>query len=366
MLKKNKIIYILPTLNRGGAELLVLQLCKGLKKKNSAIIIKIIVLYEKGVLSELFENNGIEVKTLLLRKVNGVKKIIKTWREINRFKPDVVHTHLLPADKIGLIAAFLCGVKYRISTAHNMEPTDRFPDKLARIVASVFSHNIIAVSNSARDFYIKKRFYPKRKIKVVYNAPGVDLTYVGNINRKVVSPIQVISIGKYAPQKGQIYLIRAMTELEKTGIDYRLSIFGSSLTDYKKKLNDEVNRLNLSNVFMYDATSKLQRVFERAHILVASSLWESFHMVLVEAMYTGIPIVATDIPPHREVLKGIDPCVFVPVKSSKAIAEKIQLLASNTTLYKKIESQMLKRAPYFSIDKMVDSHYTIYTSNFQS
>ena len=83
-------------------------------------------------------------------------------------------------------------------------------------------------------------------------------------------------------------------------------------------------------------------------------------MVVLEAMSLGVPIVATTIPPHREILKDVDERVFVEPKDPDAIAKSVMMLVENLDMYNKISQEVLKGAEKFTIEKTVDTYYNFY------
>ncbi len=166
---KKKIIQIIWGLQRGGAELLVLQICTGLIQKNNNIDLKVIV-YKKALdLAPEFEKAGIEVICLDVFGKRFYKKIYLTYKLLKKLKPDIIHTHFTAVDHWALIAGFLAGIKHRFTTVHNIENVSSVKDNLFRIITSLLANKIIAVSHCAKKFYIKNKIYPAKKLDVIYN-----------------------------------------------------------------------------------------------------------------------------------------------------------------------------------------------------
>jgi len=85
---------------------------------------------------------------------------------------------------------------------------------------------------------------------------------------------------------------------------------------------------------MYE--KNLDRVWDQANIFVLPSLWESYGLVIVEAMARGIPVVATNVGAIPELVTDGISGLIVPPKDSRALAEAIQRLSLDISLQNKV------------------------------
>lgn len=362
---KMKIMQVITQLQRGGAELLLLNICSGLIQKDKNIEIKIISLLKNLDLAPEFEKFGIEVICVNSEFDRFFIKIYKIYKQIKKFNPVIVHSHLLNADRYAFIAAFLAGVKHRICTAHNMEPKISRPKKISRIVTSLLAKRIIAISNCAKEFHVKNRCYPEKKLEVISNCPGFTTDNIKPRSlQKMPEYIKLLNIGKLMVQKGQLYLIHAMKELQASSYNIILEIYGKGKDHNELFLRNEVAKLKLENVFFKGVTENIKDVFMNHHIMITPSLWEGMPLTVLEAMSMGIPIIASDIPPHREVLLGVDSRIFIKPKDPKAIAKTVKMLIEDLSYYNKVSQQVLKCAERYTIPKTVDKYYNFYKSLF--
>lgn len=365
MEKKIKIIQIIWGLERGGAELLLLNLCKGLLKKKYNIELKVIVYKRALELAPDFEKAGIEVICLDVFGKRFYIKIQKTFRLLKKLRPDIIHTHFTAVDPWALTAGLFAGVKYRYTTVHNIGKADSLRNKISRSITSRLANTIVAASHNARHYYIRNRFYPAGKLKVVYNCPSFS---VKRISPKIcpditqVDCIKVVNIDNLRAEKGHIYLIRAMHLLHKFSSKYRLEIYGKDYKNYKSTLTNEVQRLSLTNTFFKNKTNDVPNILNSCHLLISSSIKEAFHMVVVEAMSLGVPFVVSDIPIHKELLKGVDQSVFSEQNNSDSIAHAVNNIITNSALYNKISNQIIERSRFFSVSNTVENYYNLYRS----
>lgn len=354
-----KILYIINNINRGGAETLLLNIIKYLTQKDSSFVFKVLLLEDKQYLRPLFDKEMIDVESVDCKEYPFLKQTFALKNKIKEFNPDIVHTHLLESDRVGLFAAFLAGVKIRICTIHNMEPNRDRRDVITRFFTSVFATRLIAVSESARSFCSEKRLYPKKKMEVIYNAAGFVKE---NVTPKPYpeAPFEVVNIARLHEQKGQKYLIEAMKILQDKGISAHLTIYGAgALHD---ELKTQVEDLKLKNTTVFGITDDVPEVLSNAHIFVAPSLWEGLPLSQIEAAMMGVPIVATSIEPHKEVFNfnGTYPYLVEPQSPTEIASKIIEIINLNPNEFEELSKKILSLSKRFSMDEMINSYYRFY------
>lgn len=137
----------------------------------------------------------------------------------------------------------------------------------------------------------------------------------------------IVTAGACEPYKDHLTLIRAMAMVRDAGRKVRLVIFGrGKLLDAYRK---EIRALNLEDrVSVGQYSDRLPAEMKASDGFVLSSNWESFGIVLVEALASGVPCIATDAPyGPREILADGKYGNLVPAASSEALAEAIGALA---------------------------------------
>lgn len=361
---RKRIVHIINDINRGGAETLLLTICRGLNKKLKEFECCVFILHDKRYLEPEFLKAGIEIIYLDLIKNSPFKNVWKIYKKLKEYKPTIVHTHLLIADRYGQTAAFLAGIQRRVCSVHNMEVHRGKKDRLTRLITSLFATKIIAVSDSVKEFCIQNNMYPARKMVRIYNAPGFSAE--NSIPKELPrnkKNIRLVSIGRLAEQKGHIYLLQAMKELQTCPIRMDLAIYGEG--DQEMSLKSEAEKLQVTNIFFKGVVSHIDTVLKNADLFIAPSLWEGFNMAVVEAMSVGVPVIVTDIPPHRELLGyRSDYPLYIAPASSRDIVDAVTMILKSPDMYAALSEEMIVYARQFTIQQMIDNYYTFYRSLF--
>jgi glycosyltransferase involved in cell wall biosynthesis len=85
-------------------------------------------------------------------------------------------------------------------------------------------------------------------------------------------------------------------------------------------------------------------------------------MSIVEGMCAGIPLILSDIPPHREILRNVEDFSFVRNSSPIEIAKIFKRLISDKSYYSYVSEKMIERSHDFSLQKMIAKYNAFYRS----
>ncbi|RLJ02441.1 MAG: glycosyl transferase family 1 [Candidatus Aenigmatarchaeota archaeon] len=160
----------------------------------------------------------------------------------------------------------------------------------------------------------------------------------------------LLFVGRLVPYKGLEYLIKACKILRN---DFKLLIVGSGPLEVK--LKRMVRRMNLTGKIIFCgrvSDDELPDYYHAADIFILPSTYkaEAFGLVQIEAMAAGLPVISTDIPGSGVPFVNVDgeTGFVVPIKNSRALAEKIELLLRDEKLRKKLGENGKKRARLFT------------------
>ena len=143
---------------------------------------------------------------------------------------------------------------------------------------------------------------------------------------------RVISVGRYAYQKGYDLLIEAWKLIQDKYSDWSLHIYGShdgDLGNYEQ-LNQTIDDFKISNIFLHQATNDVYSEYIKSDFYVMSSRFESFGLVLIEAMSCGLPVVAFDcLFGPQSIVTERETGVLVPPSDVKRLADSICFMISH-------------------------------------
>ena len=168
---------------------------------------------------------------------------------------------------------------------------------------------------------------------------------------------RVVTIGRYAYQKGYDLLLQAWAEVEKQYLDWTLDIYGmGDQTGYRQLMTDtgvDVYRCHLNG-----PVEDVTKVYQNSSIFVLSSRFEGFGLVLVEAMACGLPVVSFDCPagPDEIITDGVDG-ILVPSGDVHVMAEKLMALMADEELRKRLGQQARRSAKRYDM-KTIASQWT--------
>lgn len=213
-----------------------------------------------------------------------------------------------------------------------------------------FADAIVVQTKKIKSFYPK---YLQKKIYVVENPLDYAALNTQLGNKKSYKEKVVISAGRLEKQKDFFTLIKAFKESGVANEGWILKIFGQG--EMRRELEAFTSTLNVEEVVQFCGASKsLFYEMKNSEIFVLSSFYEGFPNVLCEAMYAGLPCIATDCVsgPSELISPGIDG-FLVPVGDVPAMAARIRELAQDNELRKKMGEKAKLRTDVLSLDEVV-------------
>ncbi|OQY18429.1 MAG: hypothetical protein B6I35_13070 [Anaerolineaceae bacterium 4572_32.2] len=190
----------------------------------------------------------------------------------------------------------------------------------------------IAVSEAARDYVA--RYFPGEYL-IIPN--GIDTQRFGGSNVCPLEPymdgkLNVLFVGRLERRKGFEFLLRAFARVQAVLPETRLLVVGAFSPEDAEPYRALSRELKLKHVLFVGPVSdqELPRYYRSAHLFCAPSIgFESFGLVLLEAMAAGVPVIASDIRGYRAVLGNEQAGALVPPENAPALARTITQLLQN-------------------------------------
>lgn len=301
-MKNNRILFVLNS-SCGGAERVTLLYAKILSQKGFEC--KLVIIHNSNALN--FPMKEFIPQDLPWSLLKGRARFVpfKLFLEIKKFSPDIVFGSIVPISILLLSYSYFRFIKSHVIIRMNTTPLriPKFNSFLARVLfkkASVIISQTDEMKNELSKYYK----LPLRSI-ITINNPIDKLLIKENI--KTENPFDkqfynYVAIGRLHPIKGYDVLIRAFSKVVGVHEKVRLYIIGGGLdTLYFEKIKNMVNALSIAdNVFFEGFQSNPYKYLYNADAFVLSSIKEGLPNVLLEALYLGIPVVATRCVPFVE------------------------------------------------------------------
>lgn len=338
-LKNQNILFFTRTMQLGGTENVVLQLCEIFK----GCVNDIVVCSCGGVNVEKLKEMGIKHYTIpdiekkspivLLKTIKILKKVVK------KEKISVIHTH----HRMAAFYVYITNLYKKcifINTSHNT-----FENKKKLTMLAYSKANLITCGSMVKQNLVEYFKIPPNKITVIHNAvkPFKGPIIVDEKIKTLHDEGKFIigNIGRLSEQKGMEYYIKAIPAVIKKHANTMFWIIGSG--EEEEKLRQLVYELNIEEfVYFTGYRSDIQNLMSQLDLIVLSSLWEGLPLTPIEAFSVRKTIIATAVDGTVEVVKNQNNGLLIEPKNSNQIAEKINFICDNDNLRKKFENAALK------------------------
>jgi len=323
--KKKIVLYIIDTLQMGGAERSLLDITTKFKRIEPIFL----QLYKGEELKADFERNNIKVIQLQLNGGYEFSKAVNKIIEIiDLVKPDLIHASLVRSCLISRKLKKHTSIPLINSYTSNSYSKSRYEKlSLVRKIKLKYIQNLDRLSSKKVDLFISNSQTIKdnniralnikpSKIKVIPRGREVnkfanDSKSLSNLKEEMQlgdSKI-LINVGRLIESKGQMDLIQAFSKLKKNNII--LLIVGEG--PYHKNLEAEITRLKLEkSVFLLGRRDDVPALLQISDLFIFTSYLEGLPGSLIEAMMAKLPIIASDIRENLECLPK-NGGVFFPV-----------------------------------------------------
>jgi phosphatidylinositol alpha-mannosyltransferase len=281
----------------------------------------------------------------------------RTRQALDDFGPDVVHAHEPFVPSASMFAA-RWGAAPVVATFHAYADRSPLLAAAAPALRSIWERLAvrIAVSEAARGF-VQRRF--RGDVRVVPNGVEIDLFQKGD-PADLPEGRRILFVNRLDPRKGFGVLVDAFGLLSRARPDALLVVAGDgkeriSVARLPRALRERV--VMLGNV----PHDLLPPYHAASEVFAAPAVGrESFGIVLVEAMAAGLPVVASDIPGYREVVRRDEDGLLVPPRDPAALAAALGRVLDDPDLSERLGGAGAARAARYSWDTVtreVESAY---------
>lgn len=380
-MKQLRIIHIIPSLIKGGAERLTLDICIELNKRDDCVV-KLITLHPENMFNEQCKGLDIEFCDSFvipsITKKNQIK-VSELQAAIERFNPDVIHSHLFEAE----IVAREVNYKKAVWFSHlhdNMfqfrhlklkdwinkkRITEWFERKWILKKYKAYHNNFIAISRDTEHYF--KQVLPSSLNRITLLNNAIQFERFSNDKPRIPEGqiIKMVCTGSLVDKKNQIFLADVVHELNLLSYNADLRILGDGVN--RNKILARINELGIADqMFLEGNVDSVESYLNQASFYVHSATYEPFGLVLLEAMAASMVCVSLNgkgnLDIHEEGRNGyiIDPA------NPKAFAQALVNCAKHPERYLQISEYSYHFAKRFDIKPYTSNLIEIYKTAIEN
>ena len=357
--RHTRIMIVVHGLETGGAEMMVLHLARELSRAGHPV--RVVSLHgDETDVAGLMRRAGIDV--VALNKAGGPdpRTVLRLRAQMRDFSPAVVHTHL-PVLEYVLPAARLYGRRVKvIHTVHNLAREETRHRVLRAVNRRAFSHGVVpvALNEEVRSSICREYALPASAVPVVGN--GIDLDAFRGPQRRGLrgAGARLLCVARLAPAKNHALLLRTVARLRESGRDVSLTLVGDG--PLRGALEERARELGISERVRFAGRRTDTAAFYRdCDLFVLLSDYEGMPMSIIEAMASGLPVVATRAGGVAELVDdGVNGALVEA--DAAAAAGAIAAICDDPALYARLSAGAVRTSSHYSAEAMMEKYVDLY------
>ena len=325
------------------------------------------------------DNPEVEIYCLNKKAGQDPAYLFRLWKLLRKLKPAITHTRNLAALET-VVVALLAGVHRRVHSEHGWGMADLHGAnqkyRILRRTMSNLVHRYIGLSKHIENYLHQDVGIPLSKLTQLYN--GVDATRFSP--RKAASALTNVipaefltkesivigTVGRMEPVKDQLTLAHAFTQLfDQSGSqakDLRLIMIGDG--DLRVEAQNIVDNAGVAKqVWLPGSQENIPELMQAMDIFVLPSRNEGISNTILEAMATGLPVVATRVGGNPELVIEDSTGLLVPADQPTAMADALYKYVVNPDQRKAHGQAGRERVEKnFKLEIMVENYLSVYDS----
>lgn len=344
---KIRVLHIIPSLNKGGAERITLDICKGLADRDDFEVMLVL----------MRDDRSYEIPSNIAYKVTSSRLKLSIWKKnryliqnldeiIDSFQPSIIHSHLFEAellsrciikkkvvyishihDNISQLSPFQtkAKLKRKISDYYELNWILRRYRKAKNRFISISSDTTCYLQNVLPDYFLTSIF-------PLSNAIDYKRFYSPLPRFLTEGKIRLISVGSLVAKKNPFLLIEIASLLLVKEIDFELFVLGDG--PERIQIEKEIEIRGLSQVVhLLGNIDDVPAFLHQATFFIHTAIYEPFGLVLLEAMAAGLPVISLDGGGNRDIVLDGKNGFLIQENKANFFVEKIQYLLSNLNQY---------------------------------
>jgi glycosyltransferase involved in cell wall biosynthesis len=363
-----RVLQLIPTLDRSGAEKQMVLLAAGLPRDRFAV--EVAALTRLGPLAEELQQAGIPVTLIGKRHKADPFTLARLASFLRKKRFDVLQTWIFAANTYGRVAARMAAVPV-VVTAEMAVDLWKSPGHLAidRRLARR-TDRVVGNSQAVVDFYRDRAGVPSHKLEMIasgiadLDAPATTFTRDDTRRRLNVpegAPVALFA-GRLAPQKAVDVLLKAIDVLSHVRPDLITLIAGDGpQRDRLEEMARAFDLVDTGRARFLGHRDDVPDLIEACDLLVLPSRFEGLPNVVLEAMQRGKAVVATAAPGTTEIVSDGETGLLVPLDNPTELARAIRRVIEGPDLARSLGAAGRDRvASSFRADAMIQRFADLY------
>ncbi|MBU3668644.1 MAG: glycosyltransferase family 4 protein [Candidatus Taylorbacteria bacterium] len=354
---KNKVLYVITKSNFGGAQRYVYELAK---RSHEEGIETAVALGGNGILVDKLKEIGITIFPLesAVRDIHLTKEfklLLRLYSVVKSFQPTVLHLNSPKIGGIGAVVGRILRIPKIIYTNHGWPFKEERPEWQLMLIrffswlTIFFNKKIIVLSETEKDF-VKRWPTASKKIEVIPNGLSPFDAYPKEVAQKKLgietSPNTLVigTIAELHKNKGLTYAIEGIRMyLDHNPAQKTLfAIIGEG--ERRHELESQIKASNMGkNVILCGHIDNARLYLNAFDIFLLSSIKEGLPYAILEAGYTGVPVISTSVGGIPEVIKNFETGLLIPPRRPQEIKNALIYIEEHPEIIQKISTGLSKK-----------------------
>ena len=362
-----KVCFLLGSLNRGGAETLLLDVLRDSKKNN----LNVMVIYrKKGVLENDFKSTEVSMNFLPFKK-NILSYLIKLRKVLLREDVEIVHSHQF-IDAFYAYLACLGTKKSIVLTTHGYDLNfSRVANLIHHFIIRKTDLNIY-VSNYQKNYYEEKYQLNHSKQTVVYNGISFEKLFTPTNNQSIRTELKIAPdtqifgmVGNFVKVRNHFFICKFIEKLRDNGVDFHFVFIGKRSDTYPELFDNCKQFIHdhqlSSKVSFLGTRSDVPTILKELDSFVYATDHDTFGIAVVEAIAIGIPVFVNDWEVMKEISGNGEYATLYKTNDLQDLYEKFEEFLSNSQQFKE---KAIKASDYVQKEFGIQHHIELLKKNY--
>lgn len=372
-MEKIRVLRVITWLPVGGIERKIVEVLPRLDRDRFEP--SLVCLRERGPLADELEAAGIPVEVIPFRRRWDLGALRRLAALMKRRRIDLVHSHMYRSNTPATVAARWAGVRHVWGQIHNVDTWETGRQLSMDRFLCRWRDGMIAVSREVQMEVMDRLGLPESKVRLIYN--GVDTQRFGTSEGREelreawgAGPDDVVFLmaARLVDQKRPqdfIELARQTMAVESVARNRPRALFcvagdGPKINDLKEqasKLPDP------SRMIFLGQCDDIPRVMAASDVFVMTSTKEGFSNALVEALASGLAVIATRVGGNAEAVRDGQDGIIIQPNDREALFRSADTLVTQPERRERFKRRAKERAQAFSLDAMVRNVEALYSES---